>query len=97
MKQDPCDRLYDVICQHKSDHTIIPLKIRLKDDDGEFQTYMIRAYRDLTTYGRYSMPNGFLCATNHIYTFECKIAVFDRERVIRLMYNASDNEWKILA
>lgn len=90
------DRSLDVICQHKSNRTIIPLKIRLRDDDGEFQTYVIRSVKDLTTYGGYTMPNGFPCAMNHIYTFDCKIIVFDSERLIRLMYNATDNEWRVM-
>lgn len=29
----------DVICQFKKDGTIIPLKIRLQDEDGEYQSY----------------------------------------------------------
>lgn len=91
------DKVLDVICQHKADRTIIPLKIRLRDEDGEFQTFAIRAYKDLTSYGRYNMPNGFVCAMNHIYKFECKIAVFDREQTIRLVYNSTDNEWLIKA
>ena len=28
----------DVICQFKKDGTIIPLKIRLQDEDGEYQS-----------------------------------------------------------
>ena len=35
----------DVICQFKKDGTIIPLKIRLQDEDGEYQSYMVKSYR----------------------------------------------------
>lgn len=30
-------RSADVICQHKKDGTIIPLKLRIEDEDGELQ------------------------------------------------------------
>ena len=87
-------RIADVICQHKRDGTIIPIKLRLMDDDGEYQTYAVRSYKDLTHYGDYAMPNG-VSAVNHIWTFECKIVVFGIEKRIRLHYNAYDNRWKV--
>lgn len=88
-------RLADVICQHNRDGRIIPLKIRLRDDDGEYQTYLIQAYKDLTTYSSYNTPdksNVF----NHIWRFECKINVFNNIRIIKLSYNALENTWRIL-
>ena len=36
----------DMICRHMADGTIIPLKIRLLDDDGAYQEYKIRAYKE---------------------------------------------------
>lgn len=86
--------LADVICQHKRDGKIIPLKIRLVDEDGEFQTYQIRAYKELSSDGSYMMPNGVM-ATNHIWLFECKIVVFNTEKRIKLFYNAYDSKWKV--
>ena len=47
----------DVICQHSQDGTIVPLKIRVRDDDGEYQAYMIQGFREeerrggITTFG----------------------------------------------
>ena len=35
----------DVICQHKQDGNIIPLKIRLQDEDGEYQAFVVKSYR----------------------------------------------------
>ena len=35
------DNRIDVICQHNRDRTIMPIKIRLTDEYGELQTYMI--------------------------------------------------------
>ena len=41
----------DVICQHKKDGTIIPLKIRLQDEDGEknnnFNSNILQDLNDL--------------------------------------------------
>ena len=88
------DRLADVICQHRRDGTIIPIKIRIMDDDGEYQAYQIQAYKDLTHYGDCTMPNG-IKAANHMWKFECKIVVFHREKKIQLFYNAYENRWKV--
>lgn len=87
-------RYADVICQHKTDGTIIPIKIRVIDDDGEYQIYQIKSYKDLTSYGTYTMPNG-VSAVNHTWEFECKISIFHSEKRIHLTYNAYDNLWKI--
>lgn len=87
-------RVADVICQHTRDARIIPIKIRLQDDDGEFQTYTIRAYKDLTHYGNYVLPNG-ISTSNHMWRFECKIQVFGVEKRIRLFYNSVDNKWRV--
>ena len=84
----------DVICQHNCDGGIIPLKIRITDDDGEFQTYKIKAYKNLTHCSKSTLSS----ETNlidHIWKFECKIEVFGRERRINLMYNAYDNKWRV--
>lgn len=90
------ERIADVICQHKRDGTIMPIKIRLQDDDGEFQSYQIKAYKDVSSMKReYIMPNG-VTAQGHLWIFECKIVNFDSEKVIRLLYNAFDNVWKVL-
>ena len=35
----------DVICQHCRDGTIIPMRVRLKDEEGMLQSYTIKGYR----------------------------------------------------
>ena len=40
-------RKVDVICQHSSDGNIMPLKIRFEDEDGQWQTYIIKEYKDI--------------------------------------------------
>lgn len=85
----------DVICMHGRDGSIMPIKIRVVDEDGAYQTYMIRGYKDLTNYGKYSLGSGTQ-VTNHIWKFECRILVFEVEKKIVLMYNAYDNRWRLM-
>ena len=89
------DNRIDVICQHNRGRTIMPIKIRLTDEYGELQTYMILAYKDLSAQKDYTLPNGIL-VRGHIRTFECRISVFGTERLIRIAYNADDNIWRIV-
>ena len=43
----------DVICQHTKEGDIIPLRIRLVDEDGMLQTYNIKSYKDRTVHSGY--------------------------------------------
>lgn len=90
------EREADVICQHNRDGTIIPLKVRIRDDDGESQTYSIKSYKELSTNGDFKLPNGVCLSGRHLWAFECKIQVFDFLKRIRLFYNALDGCWKAL-
>lgn len=84
----------DVICQHGHDGTLIPLKVRVRDDDGGFQVFVIKAYREVSHPGGHIMPNG-IPSTTHTWQFECKIQILDMEKRIKLFYNAYDNFWKL--
>lgn len=88
--------LADVICQHRTDGTIIPMKIRTMDEDGEYQTFTVRSYKDMSHCGSsVPAPDGVVI-TNHTWTFQCKILVFGAEKLIRLFYNAYENSWKVV-
>lgn len=66
----------DVICQHIKEGMIIPIKIRVTDEDGELQTYQVRQYRERSVSGeKYRMPNE-VWVTNHLRRFKCKINIF---------------------
>ena len=80
----------DVICQHKKDGTIIPLKIRLQDEDGEYQSYMIKSYH------KSGMSASAKSPKYSTIMFECKINAFGRDRIIGISYNYTDGLWKIL-
>ena len=87
-------RIADVICQHTREARIIPIKIRVQDEDGEMQTYTIKGYRTLNTLGKVIMPNE-VSVSSHIRYFECKINSFGTEKLINLSYNISDNLWYV--
>ena len=85
-----------MICLHKADGTIIPIKIRMLDDDGAYQEYRIKAYKDLSCKGNtYCLPDA-LPVSKSIYPFECKIECFGRERKIRLFYNSFEHTWMLM-
>ena len=73
--------LADVICQHKTDGTIIPLKIRIAGEDGEYQIFNIKSYKVLSDHKEHTLPNG-VSATLMI-------------KRIHLFYNSYENLWKV--
>lgn len=88
-------RPIDVICQHTREGALIPIKIRIQDDEGEFQTYVVKAYKDLSHKGAFTLPNGVI-ATHTILPFECIIHVFGREKILRIYYNVNDCTWRLI-
>lgn len=84
----------DVICQHTREGNMIPIKVRIQDEEGEYQTYVVKGYKDLSHKGSYTMPNG-VAATSSIFPFDCKINVFDSEKIIHLYYNSHEHIWRI--
>ena len=86
----------DVICQHSKDGHIIPIKVRLVNEDGELQTFQIRGYRHRSGGEKFVLPSGIPVAGRFVYEFECKIAVFGVEKQIYLIYNVYDNIWRMI-
>ena len=82
----------DVIAQHTMDKKMIPLKIRIQDEDGEYQTFSVRGYKNLNAIGRVILPNE-VPVTSHMRYFQCKINVFNKEKIIDLTYNFNDQSW----
>lgn len=84
----------DVICQHTRDGNLIPLRIRVKDNDGEYQTYNIKEYRNVSHQGTRTMPDGVYITDQH-FAFECKINVFGVQKLIRLYYAPNQTVWEM--
>ena len=82
----------DLICLHGTKGEVTPLRLRLKDEDGQYQAYTIKEYRDLSHQGTRLMPDG-VYVTNQTLIFECKIIVFGRERKIHLYSNEPYLNW----
>lgn len=87
-------RSADVICQHTKDGKLIPLKLRIEDDDGELQSYSIRSYRPLSVGGDVVLPNEVTVAKS-IYRYECKLCIWGREKIINLFYHAYEKVWYV--
>ena len=84
----------DVICQHTKDGNMIPLKIRIEDEEGEYQSYVVKGYKDLSHKGKYTTPDGII-ATSTIFPYECKINNFGTVKVVRIYYNSTENIWRL--
>ena len=82
----------DVICSHSTDGTLIPMRIRVKDVEGEYHIYNIKEYKDLSHQGTKTLSDG-VYVTNNTFVFECKILVFDVKKTIRLYYELNDTIW----
>lgn len=84
----------DMICQHKADGTIIPIKFRMVDDDGLYQEYEIKGYKDLSFKGKLiNLEDAGLVHSSVIVPFECRIESFGRDMVINIYYNSDERIW----
>ncbi len=84
----------DVICQQNRDGTMIPLRVRLTDEEGATQTYTIKEYKDLSHQGTRTMPDG-MYVTDRTFVYECQVLAFGRFKMIRLYYEPSGTIWKM--
>ena len=89
------ENIVDVICQHTRDFKIIPMRIRLQDEDGVFHTYNIKSYKDRSPSGTYTMPNG-ISVSRGTWVFDCQIVVFDVMKTVTLFYKPGDNKWTLV-
>ncbi|MBR3517872.1 MAG: hypothetical protein IKN07_00385 [Lachnospiraceae bacterium] len=86
MKQD-----VDVIALHKKDGSIVPLRIRLIDEEGVAREFTIKQYRDVSGQGAREMPDG-MYISNSFLAYECYIEVAGVRRLVRLYYRYG-NAW----
>ena len=90
------EKTADVYCVHQKDGTIVPIKIRIEDEDGLMHSYQIKGYRMLDGEGNTILPSGVGIGSNTNLNFECKITVFEREWRIKLLYRKFDNKWLVI-
>ena len=84
----------DVIAQFNRDGSIIPMKIRIVDEDGELQAYRIKCYKDLSNQRVRTLSEGIF-GSNEALSFDCYIEAFGRKRLVRLYYNDRNMVWRI--
>ena len=90
------DEKLDVICEHKADGDIIPLRIRILSEEGEYLTFSIREYRDLSHRGTHTTGDGVF-VTNNTLVFECHIEIFGSQKTVRLYYDVNRSRWRYTA
>lgn len=83
----------DAICQYNKDGTIIPIKIRVQDENGELQIYTILSSRMISK-GTMMLPNEVV-VTESILRFACAINVFGCEKNVILHYDKRYTKWSI--
>ena len=84
----------DAICQHSRDGDIIPIKIRLQDEDGVYQEYKIQRFRPLDVKAEQRTADGVYVSAM-VQVYECRIIVFQMEKTILLYYRKGDGIWSI--
>ena len=85
----------DVILQHNTDGTIIPIRLRFlrfTNNDGERVDYTIRGYKDLSGQETRTMPDGVLMTSNDL-VYQCKLIVNNQQRLIYLHRDPSGKSW----
>ena len=83
----------DVICQNCKDGSIIPIKIRVQDDEQVNNVYIIKSYKEIIS-DKVMLPNETIITSN-IRRYDCKIEVFGIMKRIMLHYNKSQVKWYI--
>lgn len=89
------DKFIDVICQYSKDGKIIPLRVKLQDDDGIYHEYNIKKYKEITHAGDFRTPYGFFSHSLN-WEFLCQIQVINRMITIHLFFNGSDQVWRVI-
>lgn len=84
----------DVICEHTTDGTIIPLRCRFQDEEGIFTEYTLIGYNQLIP-DNDGYVSDRLYVGPHAIAYDCKIKAYDRIRLIRLLYDMKKNRWEI--
>ncbi len=86
-------RPVDVICQHCTDGSIIPIKIRVQDDEQVYNVYRIKSYSVIAS-ERLMLPSEVIVTTD-LLRFDCRIDVLGMQRRIILHYSKSKVKWYV--
>ena len=84
----------DVILQNNIDGSIIPLKLRIRGEDGEQYECKVIGYIDLSGQGARTFADG-VYVSNRNLVYKCKLLVEDKERIVNLYHIPSISAWFI--
>ena len=82
----------DVICLHLKDGNMVPMRIRVEDDEGVKHVYSIKSYKELSGNGTYTTSDGVFVTDESVF-FECRIEINSKMRGIRLYFRKKQNNW----
>ena len=86
----------DVICEHKADGSIIPMRLRFMNEDGEYETYNIKGFRQIMHNESQTTADGIFVVAQSTLHFECMVISMGMKRMIRLYYDPkNNNRWKL--
>lgn len=87
----------DVMAQFSKDGEIIPLRIRITDEDGEYQQYRIKQYRDISAHQDYYLGTRLIKIPSNSMNryFECRIETFHRLSTIVIFYIPHEHVWRL--
>lgn len=88
------DNRIDVICAHTKDGRVIPMKLRVVDEDGETQSFVVQEYRELTYNSSPNPGYNVPIFGNHIVSYECKINVLGTARWLKIAYHSKEMIWR---
>lgn len=89
------NRKVDVYCLFRNDGIMLPIRIRLFDEDGERQDFSIHRYKIIDGAGQGNSARTDMYKRSTVF-FDCVIEVFGQERIIRLMYTSKDMQWQMV-
>ncbi|MCR5415832.1 MAG: hypothetical protein K6E79_03420 [Pseudobutyrivibrio sp.] len=83
----------DVICEHKTDSSIIPIRFRIVNNQGENQIFNVKKYRQAPKLGTYKTKDGVF-VSNQTEVFECQVEILGIKKMVRLYYEPEkDKRW----
>lgn len=84
----------DVIAEFKSDGTIIPMRFRTMNEDGEYETFTIKAVKQKPTKGTHTTEDGLYVSASDLI-FECMIITLNTQRFVRLYFIKAQGSWRL--
>ena len=84
----------DVIYEMKLRGEIIPMRFRIMNEDGEYESYTIKGYREIVRNDAYTTQDGLaVCSADRV--FECRVVILEIYRTVRLYFHTSSLKWRL--